>query len=126
MRGHGGEGNTRMTDAAIRQGSRRSPWRRRLVLLTVLAALAALAWFWRPLTAQAEAGAAYGARIGCSCRFVAGRSLEQCRDDFMPGMGLVMLSEDEEERSVTARVFPIASETARYRKGQGCAFIRKR
>jgi len=99
--------------------------RRRLIALAVLAALAALAWFWGPLTAQARAGAAYGARIGCSCRFVAGRPLDQCRDDFMPGMSMVMLSEDEEEKSVTARVFPIASETARYRKGEGCMFTER-
>lgn len=123
MRGQGGEGNTRMTDAATAQGRQRSPWRRRLLLAIALAALVALAWFWGPLAAQAEAGASYGARIGCSCRFVAGRPLDRCRDDFMPGMGLVMLSEDDEEKSVTARVFPIASETARWRKGEGCTFI---
>ncbi len=92
-------------------------------MLAVVLAVAALVWFWRPLSAQAGAAAAYGARIGCSCRFVAGRSLDQCRDDFMPGMGLVVLSDDEEDKSVTARVFPIASETARWRKGQGCTFI---
>jgi hypothetical protein len=104
----------------------RSSLRRRLIVLAVLAALAVLAWFWGPLTAQAKAGAAYGARIGCSCRFVAGRPLDQCRDDFMPGMSLVMLSDDLEEKSVTARVFPIASETARYRKGEGCVFTPRR
>ncbi len=78
-----------------------------------------LAWFWGPLTAQARAGAAYGARIGCSCHFVAGRPLDQCSDDFMPGMSMVMLSGDDEDKSVTARVFPIASETVRYREGEG-------
>ena len=100
--------------------------KRRLIVAALLVVLAALAWFWGPLTAQARAGAAYGARIGCSCRFVAARPLGQCRDDFMPGMSLVMLSEDDEEQSVTARVFPIASETAVYRKGQGCMFIPRR
>ncbi len=110
-----------MTQTAAARGSGRSG-KRRLILLAVLAALALLAWFWGPLTAQARAGAAYGARIACSCRYVAGRDLGQCRDDFMPGMSLVMLSEDEEDKSVTARVFPVASETVRYRKGQGCMF----
>jgi hypothetical protein len=70
-------------------------------------------------------GRAYGARIGCSCHFVGGRPLDQCRDDFMPGMSLVMLSQDDEEKSVTARVFPIASETVFYRKGEGCLFTPK-
>jgi len=93
---------------------------RRAVLIATLLALAALAWFWGPLSRQAEAGAAYGARVGCSCRYLGGRSLEDCRKDFLPGMGLVSLSEDEEEKSVTGRVFPIASETALYREGAGC------
>lgn len=108
-----------MTHPDKRQAPRRST-RRKLIVLAALAVLGLLAWFWGPLTAQAQAGAAYGARIGCSCRFVAARPLDQCRDDFMPGMSLVVLSQDEEVKSVTARVFPIASETARYRKGQGC------
>jgi hypothetical protein len=92
------------------------------VLVAALLALAALAWFWGPLSRQAEAGAAYGARVGCSCRYVGGRSLEDCRKDFLPGMGLVSLSEDEAEKSVTGRVFPVASETAIYREGAGCVF----
>jgi hypothetical protein len=99
--------------------------KRWLALAILVAALAALAWFWRPLSAQAQAGAAYGARLGCSCHFVAGRPLDQCRDDFMPGMSLVMLSADDDKKSVTARVFPLASETVFYRKGEGCLFTPK-
>jgi len=111
-----------MTRIENGQPPRRWGWQRRVLFAAAFAALAALIWFWGPLTSQAEAGASYAARIGCSCRFVAGRSLDQCRSDFLPGMGLVSLSEDDEEMTVTARVFPIASETVRYRKGEGCAF----
>ncbi len=81
---------------------------------------AALAWYWRPLNARALAGASYGARVACSCRYIAGRSLSDCRKDFIEGMGPVVLSEDEGEKSVTARFLPLASETATFRKGQGC------
>ena len=88
-----------------------------------LAVLLALLWFWGPLTGGAKADAAYAARIGCSCRFVAGRSLEECKKDFRPGRRMVMLGEDEEDRSVTARVPPFASETAHYRRGEGCTFV---
>lgn len=95
-----------------------------LLLILVAAVLAALAWFRVPLMARAEAGASYGARIACSCRFVAGRELSSCRDDFEPGMSLVMLSEDEDEKSVTARVPLLAAQTARLEPGAGCVLKR--
>lgn len=93
---------------------------RRAIWWLALAALALLAWNWRPLNARAVAAASYGARMACSCRFVAGRELSDCRKDFEPGMGLVMLSGNDEEKSVTARLVPLASETATYREGWGC------
>ena len=69
-------------------------------------------------------GAAYGARVGCSCRFVGGRSIGDCRKDFEPGMGLVTLSADEEEKSVSARFLLLAHDKARFRPGMGCVFER--
>lgn len=100
----------------------RSPRRRRLwiVLALVLVVLAALAFYGRPLLHKAELGAAYGARVGCSCRFVAGRPLHDCRKDFEAGMSLVMLSEDAEARRVTARVPLLARQSATFREGWGC------
>jgi hypothetical protein len=86
--------------------------------LTLIAVL--LAWFWSPLHAFARTGASYGARVACSCRFVGGRDLGDCRKDFEPGMGLVMLSEDVAAKSVTARFPLVASQTATYRPGFGC------
>lgn len=92
----------------------------RIAAVAAVLALAALLWFWRPMTASATTGAAYGARVACSCRFVAGRSLSSCRDDFEAGMGMVTLSEDAEARSVTARVPLLARQTATLRAGEGC------
>lgn len=86
----------------------------------IFAMLAGLAWFWHPIVSQAKVGAAYSAHIGCSCRFIAGRELTSCRDDLESGMGLLMLSENTEAKSVTARYPMLARETATYRKGQGC------
>lgn len=65
-------------------------------------------------------GTAYAARVACSCRFVAGRSLESCETDKMGGMELVSLSDDVEEKSVTATFPLVASTTATYREGYGC------
>lgn len=93
---------------------------RRALLLVVLLAIAGLAWIWRPLAADAVTAAAYGARLACPCRFIAGRALADCRRDLQPGMALVLLSEDVETRSVTAWVPLLASQTATFREGEGC------
>ncbi|MBN8500751.1 MAG: hypothetical protein J0M19_06335 [Sphingomonadales bacterium] len=98
----------------------KSPWRRRMLMLGIALVLALLGFFWRPLNGYAEAGAAYGARVACSCRFVGGRSLGDCRKDFEPGMELVTLSEDVQAKSVTASFPLLASHTATYREGPGC------
>lgn len=92
----------------------------RIALIIVLALVLALAWFWKPLNGYARIGAAYGARVACSCRFEGGRSLGDCRKDFEPGMAAIMLSEDAKAHSVTARFPLLARETAVYREGEGC------
>ncbi len=98
----------------------RSPFRRRVLMLGLVLLAALLAWFWGPLNAYARTGAAYGARVACSCRFLGGRELGDCKKDFEPGMELVMLSEDAQAKSVTARFPGLASQTASYRPGLGC------
>lgn len=104
--------------------SRRAPRRRRrwrtVFVCALLAAALLLAWFWQPLNGYAVAGASYGARVGCACRHVGGRSLGDCRKDFVPGMALITLSEDAKARSVTARFPLLSSQTAQFRQGEGC------
>ncbi len=94
-------------------------WRVGLGVLVIAGALG-VALMWHRLQAQAVLAASYGARIGCSCHYVGGRDLKECRKDFEPGMGLVMLSDDAAAHAITARVPLMASETARFRDGQGC------
>jgi hypothetical protein len=94
-------------------------WPRALLPLAVL--LGAMGWLYRePVAGYTSTGAAFGARTACSCRYIAGRSLEDCKKDFESGMELVFLSDDEVARSVTAYVPLLASDTARYREGFGC------
>lgn len=81
---------------------------------------AGLWWNGAAISGQAAAGTAYGARTACSCRYLGGRDLASCKGDFVPGMSLVFLSEDEADMSVTATVPLIASDTARFREGFGC------
>ena len=93
-----------------------------MILLVVAGGFAAL-WFSSPgerLRGDALAGTAYAARVACSCRFVAGRSMEDCRKDKLAGMGMIALTADESTRSVTASMPLVARDTARYRDGYGC------
>jgi hypothetical protein len=90
------------------------------LVLAVAGLAALLAAFWKPITGYATTGAAYGARVGCSCHFVAGRSLADCRKDFVSGMGLVTLSADPAEKRVTAWLPLLARQSAQLRPGEGC------
>lgn len=94
-----------------------------LAVLAALAAVIAALWFssyGERLRGDATAGTAYAARVTCSCRFVGGRSMEDCEKDRLAGMEMISLSSDEEAKSVTASVPLLASDTASYREGRGC------
>ena len=91
------------------------------LLLGVLAAVAVVLYLYRePIRGYADVGTSYAARVACSCRFVAGRSLEDCEKDKLDGMELVTLVDDPKAKSVTARFPLVTSNTARQREGYGC------
>jgi hypothetical protein len=79
-----------------------------------------LVWKFPSFKAQAELGSAYAARVGCSCRYVQGRSLDSCQSDFEPGMEMVSLSDDPATKTVTGSVPLLASRSARYAGASGC------
>lgn len=79
-----------------------------------------LIWKFPSFKAQAELGSAYAARVGCSCRYVQGRSLESCQTDFEPGMEMVSLSEEPATKTITGSVPLLASRSARYTGVSGC------
>lgn len=110
-------GNTASRVPHSRQPARHKA---KFVLGTLALLVVVAVWGWRPLISQADAGTAFGARTACSCRFVTGRDLGDCKKDFADGMALVSLSEDEAGKSVTARVPLISSTTATLREGRGC------
>ncbi len=108
----------------VNSGSRSSSLKSRIalwLLLLAVLAIAAAVWFNRaPIKGYADVGTSYAARVACSCRFVAGRSLEDCEKDKLGGMELVSLSEDVEAQSVTANFPLVTSNTASLREGYGC------
>ena len=98
-------------------GTSRSTW----IVLALAAVVVGLGWQFRaPAMGYAEAATAYTARVGCSCRFVAGRSLKDCEKDKISGAEFVTLVEDAQAKSVTARFPLLSSDTASYREGYGC------
>ncbi len=82
--------------------------------------VAILVWYWGPLQEKALAKAAHGARIACSCRYVAGRDLDQCRGDLALEEWPFLLTDDAADSSVSAWVPLLARQTATYDEAQGC------
>jgi hypothetical protein len=91
-----------------------------IVVIAAIALGVAAFVFREPIAGYAQAGTSYSARVACSCRFVAGRSMEDCEKDKLAGMELVTLVDDVEAKSVTARFPLVAANTATWRKGYGC------
>lgn len=83
-------------------------------IIVTLVLLGLLVWRLPTLLHTADTGTNYGARMGCSCRFVEGRTLESCERDFEPGMSLISLSEVEGERAVKASLPLLGSHTAHF------------
>jgi hypothetical protein len=95
---------------------RAAPWILGLLAL-LLAGAAIAAWQAMPLL---RLGVGYGARVACACRHIGNRPLEQCQDDFEPGMEAIFLRENAAERSVTAYVPLLTSRTVRHDPVLGC------
>lgn len=92
-----------------------------VLLLALVAGLGWAGWTFGPTTSRLlVTGASFGARIGCSCRYVGGRSLSDCHKDMEGAVRWVHLSEDPATRSVTASYPLLASQTATFREGWGC------
>lgn len=69
---------------------------------------------------NATLGASYASHVMCSCRYIEGRSLKDCQKDFEDGMEIVSLSDDPENKRMTAYV-PFLSKAVAERRGAfGC------
>ncbi len=93
---------------------------RNVALALFAVAVLWLIWNWGSIKGQAQLGAAYGAHVACSCRYIEGRDLKSCETDFEPGMELVRLSDDPENKRVTASVPFLAEAVAERRGAFGC------
>lgn len=94
------------------------------IVIVGLGAVAIVVWqFWlKGEVARAEVGAAYGAKMVCSCRFVAEREMTSCLTDFTADLGPVEFS--EVNQSIEASIAGgIISATAVFEPGQGCTLV---
>jgi hypothetical protein len=94
-----------------------------VLALFILILAAVFAYNYSFIKGQLGIGTAYGARVACSCHYVGGRDLTDCKKDFEPGMEVIGLSLDDEKRRVTASVPLLASATAEFREGWGCVIL---
>jgi hypothetical protein len=114
---------TRIISAMQGGGRSKFKW----VLLVIAAMIvAALIYAWPAMRAYSQTGAAYSARIVCSCRYIGGRGLEDCEKDLEPGMEVVSLSESAQAKRIDATVPLMASESAEFREGFGCVLMTRK
>ena len=106
----------------------RNRWRTARNIMLFLFALAVLwvVWNWSSIKGQAKVGAAYGAHIACSCRYIEGRDMASCETDMEPGMEIVSLSDDPENKRVTATVMFLAEAVAERRGAFGCVQLNEK
>lgn len=93
----------------------------RLAAIAIATLLALwVVWNWGTIKGQAKVGAAYGAHIACSCRYIEGRNMDSCVTDKEAGMEMVRLSDDPENKRVYASVPFLAEAVAERRGNFGC------
>jgi hypothetical protein len=89
------------------------------IILLLILLVAAIVYAMR-MKPTVELGVGYGAHVVCSCRYIGGRDMQSCYNDYEPGMEMISMSEDEENKRITASVPLLASRSAQFREGLGC------
>ncbi|MDJ0921638.1 MAG: hypothetical protein QNI84_10955 [Henriciella sp.] len=109
-----------------------------LILLAILAVMALGAWqFWLKGQVEfAKVATAYGAKMVCSCQFVAERELDSCLGDFTNDVSQVSFTVSSgellddgtarAENTVTASVLGgLIQNQARFEPGLGCTLVER-
>jgi hypothetical protein len=75
------------------------------------------------IDAQARLGAAYSARVVCSCHYVSQRPLEACKADLPVSAQSVILQADKGQGQVHATMARLYTRSARFTPGYGCVLL---
>ncbi|MEM5515496.1 hypothetical protein WNY37_00950 [Henriciella sp. AS95] len=94
------------------------------VLVVALGVVAIAAWqFWlKDQVAFGEVATAYGAKVVCSCRFVAEREMASCKNDFTEDVSAVTFKETGNSIMASAAA-GLVSATATFEPGLGCTLV---
>ncbi len=91
-----------------------------IILLMIVLISGVILYNFSTVKGNAQLSASYASHIICSCRYIQGRDLEDCEKDFEPGMELVTLSDDSENKRLTASILFLSEAVAEYRGNFGC------
>ena len=96
-----------------------------LGVLIVLALVAAAVWHFY-LKEQREfalVATAYSAKMICSCRFVAERSMNSCMTDFTEDISALTITENG--TTITSKApLGLSADTAAFESGLGCTLVK--
>lgn len=98
----------------------RVDWARWVLVALLLGFVAYGAWHWAEWRRAGETGAAYAARITCSCRYVGGRDAKSCAQDIRADAWMASVRDMPEEKAVRASVPLLGSVRAVFRPRYGC------
>lgn len=116
-----------MATEILKQPKKSWKYKMGLIILAILSAIIIfLIINFDSYKGNAQLGAGYAAHVMCSCRYIEGRSLEDCTKDFEDGMEIVSLSDDPDNKRMSAYV-PFLSKAVAERRGAfGCVQLNEK
>jgi len=93
------------------------------VIAILLLAMVWLAMSWGGIKNSAHLATAYSAHIVCSCRYIEGRDMDSCETDREDGMESVSLTDDPENKRVSASIVFLSKAVAEKRGEYGCIVL---
>lgn len=97
--------------------------RKKILLGILLLVMIALAYNLPYYYKYAQIGAAYNAKMACSCVFVSGRELSSVEREDLYAIPFGTQTVDRKAQTVTSSLFGLVSKTAQYRPGLGCTLL---
>ena len=95
------------------------------IAILVIAGILGWQFFLKDQVAYAKIATAYGAKMVCSCRFVAERPMESCLTDFTTDISMVSFTKSETAIRASVLGGLVSSEARNTGPGTGCTLVEK-